>query len=85
MNGKLLSRLFFGASLLLAAGIALAQQDQHLILNVPVEGSVTGSVNVLFRDFSTATGLGDFAWITNTIEVQVDSSGLTNQQLQSLF
>ena len=42
-------------------------------------------MNVLFRDFSTATGLGNFAWTQNTIEVQVDSSGLTNQQLQSLF
>jgi PEP-CTERM motif len=85
MNGKRLSRLAFGASLLLAAGVALAQQDRHLILNVPVEGSATGSVNVLFRDFTDIPDYGDFNWIKPTIEVQVDSSGLPNQQLQSLF
>jgi hypothetical protein len=77
MNGNLLSRLAFGASLLLASGIATAQQEQNLLLNVPVEGSATGSVNILFRDFSTATGLGDYAWIQNAIEVQVTTNGVT--------
>jgi hypothetical protein len=85
MNGNFLYRSVVGAILLLASGFVTAQQDQHLILNVPVAGTATGSVDVLFRDFSTATGLGDYAWIQNTIEVQVNSSGLTNQQLQSLF
>jgi hypothetical protein len=85
MNGNFFGRLAIGASLLLASGFATAQQDQHLILNVPVEGSATGSVNVLFRDFSNIPDFGDFNWIKNTIEVQVDSSGLPNQQLQSLF
>jgi len=85
MNSKFLCRLAIGVGLSLAAGMATAQQDQHLILNVPVEGSATGSVNVLFRDFSDIPDFGNFNWIKNTIEVQVDSSGLPNQQLQSLF
>ena len=85
MNSKFLCRLAIGVGLSLAAGMATAQQDQHLILNVPVEGSATGSVNVLFRDFSDIPDFGNFNWIKNTIEVQVDSGGLPNQQLQSLF
>ena len=77
MNGNLLCRLAIGAGLLLASGIGAAQQEQNLSLNIPVAGSATGSVNVLFRDFSTASGLGDYAWIQNTIEVQVTTNGVT--------
>jgi hypothetical protein len=77
MNGNLLYRLAVGASLLLAAGIALAQQEQNLTLNVPVQGSATGSVNVLFRDFSDIPDFGNFNWIKNTIEVQVTTNGVT--------
>jgi|GEM_PF-2770239 hypothetical protein len=77
MNGKLWARLFVGVSLVFTSAVALAQQEQNLTLNVAAEGSATGSVNVLFRDFSTASGLGDYAWIQNTIEVQVTTNGIT--------
>jgi len=75
----------FGAVLLLVAGAATAQAaDKLLVLGVPVAGGAAGSVNVLFRDFSTATLDPDFEWIRNTIELQVTPS-LTDQDLQSLF
>jgi PEP-CTERM motif len=83
MKSNLLRRISSGAVLLLACGAATAQVDSHLVLDAPVAGGATGSVDLLFRDFTTAGDLDTYEWIRNTIELQVHpSAGLA---VQSLF